>query len=536
MSRFLNMKNFFFIIVALPLLCACDGSLFDPLTENVDVEGEVLGHDQIVLGKQLADPYSLDAMSEAFNSLYETKAGRVELEATDYYVRFLPKNKEEYYALEDSGIELLDHPMDYEIVREGDYYHDPEIEAGQITWQYAVIRKGMVYPQYIQHEVLEKCYIPEHSPDFQMTKASGIDWAAVERQSFFLTGNEDLLLSSPTKAGETSEIYPSGSITIEDPRFSESPIGVKGVKVSCNVFVKTASAYTDEDGKYIIDAQFQSKPRYRIVFKNKYGFGIGFNLILQPASASTLGKGPTSGVSLHITGDSDRKLYTRAVVNNTAYEYYEKCKTPGSAIKTPPANLRIWLFQKMKSSCAAMLQQGAFVDESKIGDYLGEFSILLKMFLPDITLGLDGLDTYEDIYSTTSHELAHASHFMKVGVDYWDKYINYIITSFVSSGFVTYGSGVEENHGYCEVGEMWAYYVQSMLYNQRYPGEDKVFGTNYWFYPQIFMYLDDRGLGYHKIFAALTADVSDRDILKKKLISLYPQFKTTINQSFNRYN
>lgn len=155
MSRFLNMKNFFFIIVALPLLCACDGSLFDPLTENVDVEGEVLGHDQIVLGKQLADPYSLDAMSEAFNSLYETKAGRVELEATDYYVRFLPKNKEEYYALEDSGIELLDHPMDYEIVREGDYYHDPEIEAGQITWQYAVIRKGMVYPQYIQHEVLE---------------------------------------------------------------------------------------------------------------------------------------------------------------------------------------------------------------------------------------------------------------------------------------------------------------------------------------------------------------------------------------------
>jgi len=536
MNRFLNLKNFLLMISVLPLLCACDGSLFDPFSEIVDVDGEALGHEQIVLGKQLADPYSLEAMSEAFNSLYETKVGRVELEATDYYIRFLPKNKEEYYALEDSGIDLLDHPMDYEIIREGDYYHDPEIEEGQITWQYAVVRKGMVYPKHIQHEILDKCYIPEHSLDFQTTKALGVDWEEVERKSFVLTGNEKMLSDPLAKAGEDSDVYPTGSITISDPQYSQEPLGVKGVKVSCNVFVKTASTYTDDKGNYTIESKFQSKPRYRIVFKNKYGFGIGFNLILQPASASTLGKGPVSGVSLHINSDSDRKLFTRAVVNNTAYEYYEKCKTPGSAIKMPPGNLRIWLFQKMESSCSAMLQQGAYIDDSKIGDYLGEFSILLKMFLPDITLGLKDLDSYDDIYSVANHELAHSSHFMKVGVDYWDRYINYIITSFVSSGFVTYGSGVEEDHGYCEVGEMWAYYVQSMLYNQRYPGSDKAFGTNYWFYPQIFMYLDDRGLGYHKIFAAMTADVKDRDVLQKKLVSLYPQFKTTINQAFNRYN
>ena len=54
---------------------------------------------------------------------------------------------------------------------------------------------------------------------------------------------------------------------------------------------------------------------------------------------------------------------------------------------------------------------------------------------------------------------------MVVGNDYWDKYIDYIITSFISSNMVMYGTGSEENHGYCEIGEMWAYYMQSTLYN-----------------------------------------------------------------------
>lgn len=534
MNRYLNLKNFILIIFILPSLAACDGSFFNRFSENIDFEGNVIAHDMIVLGEQLEDPYSLDAMSSAFNSLYPTRAGRVELEATDYYIRFLPKNQDEYERLEQAGIMLLDHPMDYEILREGDYYHDPAIEEGNITWQYAVIPKGMLYPKDIEHEVLDACYIPENSKDYIQTKSSGIDWDEVERKSYILTGNQNML-TSLTKT-DKEESKPRGTITIEDPKLGPDPIGVKGVRVSCNVFVKTAHAYTNDKGEYIFEKSFKSKPRYRMVFKNKYGFGIGFNLILQPASASTLGKASAEGIDVHITNASDRKLFSRAVVNNTAYEYYEKCKESGTAIKTPPGNLRIWLFQKMESSSAVMMQQGAYIDGSKIGEYLGEFSILVKMFLPDITLGLKGLDTYDQIYSVVNHELAHASHFMKVGVDYWDNYINFIISSFVSSGFVTYGTGVEENHGYCEVGEMWAYYVQAMLYNQRYQGEQVRYGEDYWFYPQIFHYLDDRGLGYHKIFAALSDDVDNRDILKKKLVSLYPQFKTTINQAFARYN
>ena len=72
-----------------------------------------------------------------------------------------------------------------------------------------------------------------------------------------------------------------------------------------------------------------------------------------------------------------------------------------------------------------------------------------------------------DIYSITCHELAHASHFMQVGKDWWDKFIIYILTSYVSTG-ETYGNGSGENAGYCAVGEMWAYYMQNRMFNDRY--------------------------------------------------------------------
>lgn len=77
--------------------------------------------------------------------------------------------------------------------------------------------------------------------------------------------------------------------------------------------------------------------------------------------------------------------------------------------------------------------------------------------------------------------------------------------------------------------------MQTVFHNDRYPEREKVYGTTYWFSPQIFMYLDERGLTRYRIFDALTSDIADRDKLKKKLISLYPNMKSKINEAFNRY-
>ena len=523
------MKNFIKYIAPLLVAVSCNDNFSLDGGIRADIEGNEVRHEMIVLGDQLEDPYSVENVTKALDRLYPTRADRTPLEPTDIYVRFLPEDEQEYDDLVGAGLQLLDHPVDYTIVREGDYYHDPSIDEDKITWQYAVVDKDFEFPEDIHYEVLYECYIADHSAS---TKADGIDWDEVERLSYELTGNSGML--SPQTKG--SSAVPSGRITIVDPAAGGEPFGVSGVRVSCNSFVKFDRAYTDKDGYYQMERKFASNPRYRLVFKNKKGFGIGFNLLFCPASYSTLGKNSPQGVSIEVSASSERKLFSRCVVNNAAYDYYEQCRSGEQTIKTPPGNLRIWLFQNLDRSSAVMMQQGALVDGSAVGKYLGDYKFLLKMFLPDITLGLKGSDTYEDIYSVAIHELAHASHYMQVGNDYWDDYIRYILTSFISSGFVTYGVGTGEGYGYCEVGEMWAFYVQTVIHNERYPDNEVVYGTNYWFYPQIFMYLDDRGLTRYKIFDALTSDITDRDKLRKKLISLNTGFKSKINEAFNRYN
>ena len=142
---------------------------------------------------------------------------------------------------------------------------------------------------------------------------------------------------------------------------------------------------------------------------------------------------------------------------------------------------------------------------------------------------------YARIYSSTCHALAHASHFSKVGTDYWNKYILYIIESYIKTGGMTYGDGTGENAGHCEIGEMWAYYLESKMYKERYGGSFPTFGTSHWFYPQIFRFLDERGVSRSDIFSVLDETVISKNDLKSALILSRPEKKETIEQIFSRY-
>ena len=500
--------------------------------DGIDYEyGRGISHDRIVLGSRLENPYRTENVTKALQQLYPTKAGRVEVEPTDYYMRFLPKDRAQCDYLESLGLELIDYPLDYEIAVEGDWYHDPEIPEDNVTWQYAVVPVEFEFPDGIEHEIIHECYIM----NTDQTRSDGIDWEAVERQAYILTGNEDKLDELSTKAG-SKKVVPSGRITVVDEHANGAkPFGVAGVKVSCNSFVKFDHAYTDRDGYYRMDKKFSAKLRYRLVFKNSKGFAIGLNLILVPASVSTLGKAGPSGVNITVTGSSDERLFRRCVVNNAVYDYYSRCDKGDMNISMPPSDLRIWIFNGMEASSAVMLHHGAALTSSQISAFLGKFASLLKFLLPDITLGTENKGDYRSIYSSTCHELAHASHFSKVGTGYWNHYIRYIIESFISTGGMTYGDGSGTGAGYCEVGEDWAYYLESKMYKERYGGTFPTFGTSYWFNPQIFRYLNERGLSVAQLFSVLDADVVSRNDLKEELITAYPSRKSIVEQVFNRY-
>ena len=514
------------------LMIASSCSLFETERHLNDGADQRPSHGMIVLGSQLEDPYSVKYVTKAIESLYPSKAGRVEVEETDLYIRFLPRDQSEFALWESLGVVILDHPLDFEIVRDGDYYQDPDIPDDRITWQYAVVRKDFSAPAGLPYEVLDKCYIAEHASS---TKAEfqGIDWAEVEREAFRLSGNESMLEGTKAKGDVSGQ--PKGRITIVDEEYSPDPVGLAGVMVSCNTFVKFANAYTDENGYYEMTRTFNTEVRYRLKFRNRKGFSLGFNLVLVPSSMSNLGRNTPEGLDYCITKDDDRTLFTRAVVNNAGYDYFEGCVVNGERMTTPPTDLRLWLFQHSASSSSVMLQHGAIVDDSILKKYLGEYMPLVKMFLPDITLGLKGKDSYSSIYRATVHEMAHASHFKEVGTGFWDKFVKFILMSYITSGGVTYGSGTEADHGYCEVGEMWAYYIETRFYRERYADSTAAFGTSYWFSPQILMYLDDRGLDRFKLFKAFTSDIISKDLLQDKLLSMYPENKSMINQAFARY-
>lgn len=100
---------------------------------------------------------------------------------------------------------------------------------------------------------------------------------------------------------------------------------------------------------------------------------------------------------------------------------------------------------------------------------------------------------------------------------------------------MTYGTGSGDGAGNCEIGEMWAYYMESKFYKDRYGGNFPTFGTSFWFYPQIFRYLDERGIPAGGIFKTLTEDVVSRESLKKSLLAAYPSKRNSIEQVFSRY-
>lgn len=518
--------------MALLSFAACDPSHLDSDFQGDFDYGAGVAHEMIVLGRQLDDPYSLENMTKALHSVYPTKSQVVELEATNHYVRLLPRNDDDLMLLESMGVRTMDHPMDYQILQEGDYYHDPSIEEGKITWQYAVVSPDFKAPEGIECELLHKCFLAE--PETTKAGMEWVDWDAVERESFRLTGNGDML-APETKGKKKEAKIPRGRISIVDKDYDGEPAGVSGVQVSCNVFVRFDSCYTDEEGYYQMRRSFSSEPRYRLIFNNVKGFSVGMNAIFIKGSISTLGKHSPEGYNLRVTSASESKLFKRCAVNNAAYDYYESCSSNGIKIKTPPADLRIWLFGIMDSNAALMLHHGAILDFDLISDALGVYLPLVRFFLPDVILGTKNAKSYADLYHATQHELAHGSHFMNVGKSYWTDYAIYIAKSYLASGGVVYGSGTESDAGLCEVGEMWAYYVENVLFKERYPAFQTYFGAKYWFHPEIFTYLDRRGMNRFKIFQALDSGVTGKESLRLRLISLFPECRSMINEAFNNY-
>lgn len=519
-------KAFSFLLpVLLFVSCSEDGMTpHEPVVP--EAHEEAVPHEMIELGKKLDNPYTVKNISAAISAAYPTRSS-VEVPATDLYVRFLPKGKDDFNLLDSLGVILFDYPLDYEIKTDGDYYHDPSIPENEASWQYAVVPASFAFPEGIDHELLDKCFIPD---DEATTRGfEDVDWGLVEEMAYRQTGNETMLEPET----RSRKVHPEGFIKIVDNGlYHKKTFGVAGVKVIVRNFVKFGKGYTDVSGHYEINRKFRAKLHYCLRFKNNAGFRIGFNKILVTASTSTFGTGSASGKDLTIDENSGDKLYRRCVVNNAAYDYITKCASYG--ISTPPKNLRIWILDFMKTSSALMLHHGTMLDNSLVKKYLNYYATIARVFMPDITIGTKGIDyKYSEIYAETVHELAHASHFARVGMSYWSTMAEKMLLNYITTGD-EYGTGNGELDGMCGVSEMWAYFMEYSIYKQRYYREipDK---RDFWFHPEALLDLEQNGISKKDLYFALASDVKDIKTFYEYLEQSCPGKKSIIDRVYKQY-
>jgi hypothetical protein len=234
----------------------------------------------VKLGKKLKNPYKVSVMKQALENIRKLESGRKEftldqhllseldIRTTTLYIRFLPVDYDEYDILaSDTTIELFDHPLDYEMLEEGDFYHDPTIPPGQPTWQYTAFLATQSYSNNIDHEIMEELYVPQDDSDILLPDGEiQPKWVpivdALEVEALKITGNE-LEPVSPHAREQGSSWRPSGTIKLYDD-YLRKDMPVVGAKVRARRWFTFHRGYTNSGGYFSVDGTFKRPANYSI--------------------------------------------------------------------------------------------------------------------------------------------------------------------------------------------------------------------------------------------------------------------------------
>lgn len=364
------------------------------------------------LGKQLENPYSVENMRKALNNLKKkgvsakSSGDEIEITTTHLYVKFKPKNEEELSIIKrDSTFVLYTYPLDYELEEEGYFYRDPEVPNGQPTYQYCAIEVDKKLPDGIESEILEELFIPDEEKDTEdSAKKESNNIELVENlvdESLRITGNledDEKENNTSNKGWFRSKWRPSGKITMNDDNLGN--IGIKGLKVRARRWFTTHIGFTNVDGKFSCDGRFRGSARYKLDWE-RHHFALrsgGFS-----SAEKTGPRGRKKYWNWHITSGV-HKYY--ATIFRAAYHYYYQ---DIQELRRPPQN-SFWRTQ-MRIGAFTQTNDGKLGTHSNIWRAFG-LSTPIKIYAY--------ANSSKQVYATTIHELAHASHWNMDRSDFKD--------------------------------------------------------------------------------------------------------------------
>jgi len=240
-----------------------------------------------ILGQKLENPYTLGNMRKAFRKIRTlsdstnnstTLTNPVRL--THKYIRFLPKDTLEYDRLvRDTVLKLYDTPLDYEIAKQGNYYHDPTVKWNLYTWLYASVPANHALIKGIQYQFLDSLYIPEEDPllnqstssgvtvfsDNSVTKTNKIDINNLLNQAMTQTHNYDYVSNTKGKLS-TLSYRPRGNVSTFDTRLNRF-VPLEGVRMRIRRWFSTSIQFTDANGNYISQQRFKGPVNYYLFFE-----------------------------------------------------------------------------------------------------------------------------------------------------------------------------------------------------------------------------------------------------------------------------
>lgn len=527
-KRFLT---FFLILFAV----SCTGIKGTLETESTPYESDGTKSDVCVNRVKLRNPYTLRNMQQAADSICSLNSlQHFSLLPTHIYVRIMPTDSIECNRMLALNCEFFDFPLDE--------YSDGHIEKpareqadSSMTWKYCVLpitNRALLFENL---EVLDTCYIPSNddiAPMYCMQDLGNEDGdfyisnSEIERLAFQLANPDYSALQSRARYALEN---PSGCVTMTSDSVS---FPLKGVNVKSWSFVKIRNVNTDTTGHYEMKVKFLNQPHFMLRFDNDKPFKI-YDAMLDCTPVNKVYEDVTDNIFNINIERSDPVLWYSSVVNNAAYDYYTGVSQTNGIL--PPDNLRIIVKGGTSNYWGGAPMLRHLTDNTLASFFLSDVcTFFLRYFLPDVIIRGSSQTSYNSIYSTTIHELTHASHFNLAGVSNW---LN-IMTETIYCSFTKapYGYGLHNGaaQDFLELAESWAYANESHERGTLIHPSD----TN-WFnncIDALYSLLSNNVLSSSQIANCLTPDVVNMDDLCNKLCYTYPDNVFEIVTKFCEYN
>ena len=352
------------VILGITWSCQQEEGLTPRLEEQIflsksDIEG------MTKLGKQLENPYSVQNMKKAWETLNQngrTSGENVEITTTHLYIRFKPKNEDELSILKrDSTLVLYDYPLDYKIEQTGDFYHDPEVPINQPTYQYSAVTVDEKLPRGVEYELLAELFIPDEEGDEDKNtngRIASIDLVeSLVDEALRITNNWEEPLAHDEGSHEHTQVNargrrcrwrPAGRITVQDDILGET--GVHDVEVRARRWFTTHEGKTDTQGRFSCNGRFRRDANYSIKW-DKYHFSIRKGLIQQYYN----GPKRRGDWNLNITGGLSKRY---AIIFQAARDYYYGNRL---GLKSPPTNSTLKPQMKLRYEDSEELEGGGCV-------------------------------------------------------------------------------------------------------------------------------------------------------------------------------